>query len=381
MTRLLTTEDIKSHFEIEDCLTALESMFKEWGNDHAVTDSREDLMIPVEDPPEDATPPVYYQLKSMGGAIVDSGVGAIRINSDLLHWPGKHGNRNQEKIPAADGRYTGLVLLFSAQTGEPLLIFPDGFVQSYRVAGTSTLGAKYLARKDTVTLGLLGSGQQAWSHLLALNSIHDLETVNVYSPTRKHRTEFAARMNDKVNPTVYAVDEPEIVFKDADVIQCATNTSSPIFDPDWIEPGTHIGIINASEAPKTFYQGEIVDIFVQAWSPVTQIEKLNKGITERKIPTKNTNTYIMEDSECIPKFAESDTTDEPVFNWGDVPSLSSVIVDDSLGRSNLEEVTAFRSLGTGLQFAAVGHILYKIAEKRNLGYNIPTEQLTQEYRP
>ena len=61
------------------------------------------------------------------------------------------------KVPAAPNeRYTGLVLLFSTATGEPLAIFPDGMVQPMRVAATTALGAKALSREDAPTaIGML----------------------------------------------------------------------------------------------------------------------------------------------------------------------------------------------------------------------------------
>jgi hypothetical protein len=58
----------------------------------------------------------------------------------------RDGTMRREKIPIADGRWVGLVLLFSTQTGEPLAIMPDGVLQRTRVGATNGLGAKYLAR-------------------------------------------------------------------------------------------------------------------------------------------------------------------------------------------------------------------------------------------
>ena len=85
----------------------------------------------------------------------------------------------------------GLVQLFSLETGEPLAIIQDGFLQKARVGGTSALGVKYLARKDAKVLGLFGSGLQAGAHIEAISKVRQLEKVKIYSPNEEHRQGFA----------------------------------------------------------------------------------------------------------------------------------------------------------------------------------------------
>lgn len=381
MTRLIAMDEIEAHLSIEACLEALERMFVELGNGRAVTDSREDVLTPAADPPADATVPVYHGLKSMGGSIPALGVGAIRINSDVIHWPRRGEARVREKIPAADGRYTGLVLLFSTSTGEPLAVFPDGVVQSYRVGGTSALGAKALARDDARTLGMLGAGWQARAHLLAHDACQDLESVRVYSPTPSSRESFVEDMRERVAPEVEAVDAPEAAVDGADILQTVTNSLAPVFELDWIEPGMHVGVIHDRETPEGFFEPDAYDAFVQSWSSLTQLEERGNQLIEREIPTKNVNNYVVEADQPVPRFTGRPTDPDPLCDWSKVPGLGDVLADDSLGRTRESGVTAFYNRGMGVQFAAVGRALYDIAEREGLGQEIPTDLLTQEYHP
>ena len=365
-----------------DCLEALETMCGEMGHGRAITDSREDVLTPVPEPPGDATPPVYHGLKSMGGSIPALAVGAIRINSDVIHWPEKDGKNVRDKIPAAPGdRYTGLVLLFSTNTGEPLAMFPDGIVQSYRVGGTSALGSKYLSREDSTTLGMLGAGWQARAHLKAHSLVRDLETVRVYSPTPESREAFAGEMDAEVDAAVEAVDDPREAFAGADVVQCATNALTPVFEADWLEPGTHLGVIRSTESPEELLEPGRFDAFVQSWSQLTQLEEVGKRVNERTIPTKNVNNYVVEGEEPVPKFRDWEREAEPACDWSAVPGLGDVVATDAVGRSSPEGITVFYNRGMGIQFAAVGKALYDVAEERDLGRHVPTELLTQEYHP
>lgn len=381
MTRLITTEELEEHFTMEKCIASLEKMYKEWARSHATTSAVQSVISPVSDSPEDAVDPVYYALKSMNGVIQESEISTVRINSDVIHYPEVGGSKRRDKIPAAGGRYTGLILVFSTITGEPLAIFPDGYVQSHRVAGDSVLGAKYLSREDSKTLGLIGAGQQARAHLLAYDVVRDLETVQVYSTTSSSREEFAEEMDGEVTPSVQAVDDPQTVFEGTDIIQCATSSTTPVFEMGWLEPGTHIGIIKDGEAPKEFWDPNNHDQLARDYTMTTQHEVQGNYISENDRPLRPWDYYVIEGDEPYPKLEERYTSGEPPFDWTDVPGIGEVMIGDSPGRTHEDDVTAFYNGGSGLEFTAVGEAVHKIAEENDLGKFIETELLTQEYHP
>src|SRR5204863_2685706 len=130
------------------------------------------------------------------GIVPKLGVGAVRINSDIVTWPKEAGNERRVKLPSApNARYVGLVLLFSSETGEPLAIFPDGVVQRMRVGAANGLGVKYLARQDARTVGILGSGWQAGAQLMAACAVRDIKSIRCFSPTKANREAFSSQMS------------------------------------------------------------------------------------------------------------------------------------------------------------------------------------------
>src|SRR5207253_8550499 len=136
-----------------------------------------------------------YSLKSMDGICPKLGVGAVRINSDIITWPEFGGNARRVKLPSAPNqRYVGLVLLFSSETGEPLAIMPDGVMQRIRVGAANGLGIKYLARQSASSVGILGSGWQAGAQLMAVCAVRDIKTIRCFSPDRDRREAFAREM-------------------------------------------------------------------------------------------------------------------------------------------------------------------------------------------
>src|SRR5437016_10690220 len=168
-----------------ECIEALEESYVELAEGRGVNRTRSDCITPT------SNPNAIYGLKSMDGVIPKFGIGAIRINSDIITFPKKGNNVVREKVPAANGRYVGLVLLFSSENGEPLAIMPDGVMQRMRVGAANGLGIKYLARADAKSVGILGSGWQAGTQLMAACAVRQIESIRCFSPNQANRNAFS----------------------------------------------------------------------------------------------------------------------------------------------------------------------------------------------
>src|SRR5712691_12219053 len=184
MTLILSNADVEKLLTMPECIDALEESYVELAEGRGVNRTRSDCITPT------SNPNAIYGLKSMDGVIPKFGIGAIRINSDIVTFPKKGNNVVREKVPAANGRYVGLVLLFSSENGEPLAILPDGVMQRMRVGAANGLGLKYLARKEAKTVGILGSGWQAGAQLMAVCAVRNIESIRCFSPSRNNCEAF-----------------------------------------------------------------------------------------------------------------------------------------------------------------------------------------------
>ncbi len=143
MTLILSNDDVESLLTMRDCIEVMEEAYVELAHGRGVSRTRSDCFTPT------SRADALYSLKSMDGVAPKLGVGAVRINSDIITWPRRGNNMRREKVPAApNNRYVGLVLLFSVENGEPLAILPDGVMQRMRVGAANGLGIKYLARAN-----------------------------------------------------------------------------------------------------------------------------------------------------------------------------------------------------------------------------------------
>src|SRR5947209_15169471 len=186
MTLILSNDDVAKLISMRECIDVMEEAYTELAEGRGVSRTRSDCFTPTE------RPDALYSLKSMDGVIPKLGVGAVRINSDIITWPKRGNNMRREKVPAApNNRYVGLVLLFSVENGEPLAILPDGVMQRMRVGAANGLGIKYLARENATSIGILGSGWQAGAQLMAACAVREISTIRCFSPSAQNREKFA----------------------------------------------------------------------------------------------------------------------------------------------------------------------------------------------
>ena len=364
---LLSNEEIESFLSIHACIDALEKAYRSWDKGAAINRPRTDLVLPS--PDESGV----YAFKSMEAGLVDPPLVAMRINSDIIRWRQQGGRTLKSKVPAAPGeKYVGLVMLFSTQNGEPLAIFPDGVVQRMRVASSSAIAARYLAREDARTLALFGSGWQAGSHLPAMCAVRNIKRVNVYSPTRSNREAFAREMRQKVDADVRAVDSPEEAVREADIIATTTNSLTRIVSPAWVRPGIHLTCVRVPElGDETIRKIDRLIIHSRKHAP----ENYVAGFGDDGIAAHDAIDIIKKDAGRTGPLVE-----DPF--WLAAPELRELVAGKVAGRATAEETTCFlNNLGIGLQFAAVGAVVFNEAKARGVGREIPTDWFLESVHP
>ena len=357
MTLILSNEDIEETVTMPECIAVLEEAYKELAAGRGVTRTRSDTLTPT------ARPDALYSLKSMDGVVPKFGVGAVRINSDIVTWPKRGSNARREKIPAApNGRYVGLVLLFSSETGEPLAIFPDGVLQRLRVGATNGLGIKFLARPDAETIGILGSGWQAGGQLMAACCIRPVKRVRCFSPNSDHRTAFCREMGVQLGIDVVPIATPEDTVRGADIVLCASNSIDNIFFARWLTPGMHVSSIKRPEIEvKVLSQADRLVIHTRHAKPL--------HFTTRDLDVPETN----------PGKGWS-LADE--VNFSALPTLPELITGTIEGRTSPTQVTCFlNNIGLGYQFAAAGALVYRKAKAAGRGHELPTDWFTEDVHP
>jgi ornithine cyclodeaminase/alanine dehydrogenase-like protein (mu-crystallin family) len=166
MTLLLNNHDIQRVLTMEMTIQALERSYQQLIEREAVCRPRIDIRIPT------SVPGRFYQWGTMEGGST-AGYFAIRMKSDVLEKREYNGAQTEEKFCMRPGLFCGLILLTEIETGVPLAILNDGYLQHLRVAADAAIGAKIMSRQESRVLGMLGSGGMARSHVESLRTDRD----------------------------------------------------------------------------------------------------------------------------------------------------------------------------------------------------------------
>lgn len=355
MTLLLSNDDAHHLLTMPDCMAALAESYAATHDRTAINGRRSDMVGPGSDADS------AYVLKMMGAILPQRKVGAIRLNSDIFRWIARGDRKQRVKVPAAPGeRWVGLVLLFSTETGEPLAIFPDGVVQRARVGGTSGLALGLLARRDASVLAMLGSGWQAEAQVLAAAAARRLTEIRCFSPNAERCADFAARMAAQTGIKVQAVAAPEAAVKGADIVLCATNSLGHVFKEAWCEPGQHLGTIRDRELdPGAIARADCVIVHDRDNLTGQHVELAKGAVFQEK--------------------AKELGLDPRTARLVGAPSLDELIGGVASGRKSDADITCFLNYhGVGLQFAAIGALLYRKALEAGAGRDLPTDWFTED---
>ena len=239
---------------------------------------------------------------------------------------------------------SGLVMVMSIETGQPLGLVDGMTVTSLRTGAAGAIGAKWLARKDSRKVLILGAGAQGRAQLEGLMAVMpELEAVTFAS----RHVETAASCVEEMAPRYPGVVLDHVEWKNiaepaslSDIIVTCTPAREGFLRKEWIRPGTHINAIGADMTLKQELDPELVSssrIFVDSLE-----QTLHHG-------------------ECHHAYEKG------LIREGDVTEIGSVLLGHSGGRTSDEEITLFDATGMALQDIITANLALKRASERDLG--------------
>ncbi|HWQ44344.1 MAG TPA: alanine dehydrogenase [Methanosarcina barkeri] len=318
----LAQDEVKSVMDMHSDMQVVERAFRQHG------------LGRVQMPPKSY---LYYpayngDLRTMPAYLEDENITGVKIVN--VH-PGNP-NRGLPTVMA-------LIILISPETGAPVAIMDGTYLTDIRTGAAGGIAAKYLARKDSKVIGLVGTGNQAKTQLEALFEVFDPELVKITSRTKEGCEQFIREMAD-ITPCEIRYEEEVEEVCNCDILVTTTPTRKPIIKAQWIKEGTHINAIGADAVGKEELDPEllirskiVVDDIVQA---------LHSG--EVNVPISK--HYISENDIHA--------------------QLGEVITGLKPGRTSEEEITIFDSTGLAIQDVASAHLVYVRAVSKKLGRQV-----------
>jgi alanine dehydrogenase len=238
-----------------------------------------------------------------------------------------------------------IVYGFSAERGALDVIVEANRLGMMRTGAAGGVAAKWLAREDAKVVGIFGSGWQAQGQLEALAEVRRLEGVKVYSRSPEKVAKFCDKMRQKLSLDVVPAKSPEDAVKGSDIVVTITTSATPVFDGEWLAPGTHV---NAAGSNSLLRQ-EIDEATVRRSDPVV---------------VDSRPSAMKEAGDLLPSLEKGR------LHVGMLTELGEVIAGLRPGRANAGQITLFESQGMAMQDLIIAAELMKLARAQGVGEEV-----------
>lgn len=253
-----------------------------------------------------------------------------------MKWVGGYPENHRRELPYI----TGLLIFNDAETGLPLSVMDCVWITAERTGAATALAAKYLARPESQTVGILGCGVQGRSNLEALNLVFPLKTVRSYDVDRSARQTFAQEMSAQLGCDVIPVSDPKSAVAESDIVV----TSGPILrtphatiQPGWFAEGSFASLVD----------------FDSYWHPDA---------------LRQADKFCTDDTRQLEHYRE-------IGYFRDIPpiyaDLGELVAGRKRGRETPQERTIACNLGLALDDIVTASLIYNRALEQGAGTWLP----------
>ena len=335
MVLFLSNEDIQQTLSWSDVVQVCEDLLLERARGTAWFSPRHRYVLPTNS-----------RLMILPGGLGGSNIMGMRTYS--MHP--RTSPDSTEHLPEHEINAHALNVVYDMQSAEMLTVTAGERINTLRVAGELAVGAKYLANKDSKTVGVFGSGRLALGSLMALKETHEIGSAKVFSRNPERRKRFSTQVAEMAGFPVRPVDSPDEALREVDIVVTATSSMEPAFDGRRLESGTHVCCVGGE------IQAGGWELDEHAMARMTVLAVLNK---EHSI-----GGGVGED---FPNRTFSRAVEKAVITWDDVVEISDVMAGRASGRRSSQDVTLLDNRATGTSDVALAYRAYQVAKAKGIG--------------
>ncbi|MBO3758324.1 ornithine cyclodeaminase family protein [Ciceribacter sp. L1K22] len=240
-------------------------------------------------------------------------------------YPG-NGSRG---LPAVNGSY----MLTSGSTGELLAVVDGGELTARRTAAASALASQYLARPDSETMMMIGTGRLSLNLMQAHASVHPLRRFLVWGRSEE-KVEHTARMARSLGLDAERCPDIETGVRSADIVSCATLSEEPLVQGAWLQPGCHVDLVGAFKPSMRESDDEVI---------------------RRAKVYVDTRAGALSEAGDIVQAIKNGVINEASI----IGELSELVAGRVPGRSERSDITLFKSVGAAIEDLAAAILAYE----------------------
>jgi alanine dehydrogenase len=319
MTRILTHDDVRRLLTIDDCIEAVETVFRRFGEGSIAPPSS--LGIHVDGG--------GFHVKA---AVVDRTF-AAKINANFPNNPRFH------SLPTIQG----VIIVSDADRGTPLAIMDSVEITTLRTAAATAVAAKYLARRDAAVVTICGCGVQGRAQLAALARVRKLRHAFACDVDAASAGRFATEMKARLGIEV-ELAELSAAIAASDIVVTCTSTKTPFLSRQHLHTGLFVAAVGADNPEKSEIHPDamtavrvVVDVLEQAATMGDLHHAIDAGLMRR------------EDVHA---------------------DLGQILAGKRAARKSDDEIFLFDSTGTALQDVAAAEVVYRRAVESDVGLEV-----------
>jgi ornithine cyclodeaminase len=175
--------------------------------------------------------------------------------------------------------------------------------------------------------------------------VRSIQAIHTYGRDATRRQTFCVEMSQHLGIPVEPAPSPEAMVRGMDVVITATNARDPLFDGNWLKPGTHVNAIGSN------------------------------ALTRREIDdtTVRRSGLIVVDSKEQARLECGDllgALERGLVHWEQIRELGEVVAGFIPGRHQGAEITLFESHGLAIWDLAAGMAVYDAAKAKGIGQEL-----------
>ena len=316
---IVNQQEVRELMPMADCIGLMESALKELANGNVVNPLRSLVW----------TPNKKGILGMMPSAMQkDMGIKMVSV------FPGNHGTEFDS--------HQGAVLLFETENGQLLSIQDASEITAIRTAAVSGLATKLLARENSSTVAILGSGIQAKTHVQAMLAARSINKFSIWSRNFEHAKSFADKVKEKHGVEAEAFEAGEDAVRGSDIICTTTASPDPILFGEWLEPGQHINAAGSSVK--------------------TSRELDTSAVVKSRLFIDRLESTVNEAGDFLIPQAEGALDESHIQG-----EIGDILIGKLEARKSANEITLFKSLGLGVEDVASARHIYDKAVEQDKG--------------
>ena len=248
--------------------------------------------------------------------------------------PSKHGIQNLSAV----------IILSEIEHGFPIAFMEGTLCSNLRVGAMGAIAAKYLARADSQTIGLIGAGEQAKMHLTAMKTaLPALQACRVTAKTEAEEEQFIRQMSPILQDVkiVGTRTNLQAAIDGADVIVTATSAQAPLLQAAWVKPGA-------------FYS------HVGGWEDEYGVAKICD-----KIVCDDWETVKHRTQTLSRMYKDGELNDQDIY-----ANLVEIVTGEKSGRTRFDERIYFNAVGLAYTDIAIAYAMFQRASEAGFGQDL-----------